>query len=172
MHAIKNEIERIIVLSADTDVFVVSKHYWEAFKSEGLLTTLDQDWCRKFNQIYSCTHISVKGWTRLILCHLLPLLHTTGCDYTSKVGTKLASLKVDLMKYFRDLHFGSSCPDFIASCEAYLVQLLKKKTTFTTMNQLRNYTYHHSRDVDVEQLPPTSHAIQLHMRRVIFQCIR
>ena len=37
------------------------------------------------------------------LCYLLPLVHTlTGCDYTSKVGTKHAALIANPTEYLKD----------------------------------------------------------------------
>ena len=106
------------------------------------------------------------------LCYLLPLVHTlTGCDHTSKVGIKYAALNVNQSEYLRNFDSGQSCTDdFVASCEAYLVQVLKRNTTCTTIDQLRNYIYHHSKGVSLDQLPPTSHVIERHIRRAYVLC--
>jgi len=53
---------------------------------------------------------------------LLPLVHTlTGCDYTSKVGTKHAALGLiaNPTEYLKDFDAGPRCTDdFMASREA------------------------------------------------------
>ena len=36
------------------------------------------------------------------------------------------------------------------------------------MDQLRNYIYHHSKGVSLDQLPPTSHVIGQHIRRAYY----
>jgi hypothetical protein len=43
-----------------------------------------------------------------------------------------------------------------------LVQVLKKNTKYTTMDQLWGCNYHHSKGVSLDQLPPTSHSVQHH----------
>ena len=105
------------------------------------------------------------------LCYLIPLLHTlTGSDYTSKVGTKYAALNANPSEYLNCFDSGPNCTEhFTASCcEVYLVQVLTRNTTCTTMGQLRNYIYHHSKGVSLDQLPPTSHAIEQHIRRAYY----
>ena len=74
------------------------------------------------------------------LCYLLPLVHTlTDCDYTRKVGTKHAALIANPTEYLKDFDAGPRCTDdFTASHEAYLVQVFKRNTTCTTMDQLRD----------------------------------
>ena len=105
------------------------------------------------------------------LCKVLPALHTlTACDYTSKVGTKPASLKAKPISYLKD--FGSSrngpSEDEITRVESYLVQVYKNGTTCSTMNELRDYIYHHSKGISLEQLPPTSHALKAHILRAYY----
>ena len=50
----------------------------------------------------------------------------------------------------------------------YLTQVLKKGTGMKTMDQLRNFKYHHAKRSSLDDLPPTSHAIRLHIRRAYF----
>ena len=50
----------------------------------------------------------------------------------------------------------------------YLVQVLKKNSLCSTMDQLRSYMYHQSKGISLEQLPPTSHAVQQHIRRAYY----
>jgi hypothetical protein len=72
---------------------------------------------------------------------LLPVAHTlTGCDYTSKVGTNHAALNANPSEYLNDFDCGPNCTDeFVASCETYLVQVLKQNITCTISDQLRDY---------------------------------
>ena len=168
MHAVKSRMKCIIVLSGDTDVFVLLMHYWNLLHSNGLCEL----WLRagvgdSTRYIPVHTIVSRVGGE---FCHVLPLVHTlTGCDYTSKVGTKHAALNADPLEYLKDFDFGTNCTDsFMASCEEYLVQVLKKNTKCTTMDQLRDYMYHHSKGISLEQLPPTSHMIQQHILRAYY----
>jgi hypothetical protein len=56
----------------------------------------------------------------------------------------------------------------IDKAEAYLTQVHKKGTTMKTMNQLRSHRYHHAKQSRLDDLPPTSHAIRLHIERAYF----
>ena len=46
--------------------------------------------------------------------------------------------------------------------------MLKRTTTCIAMDQLRVYIYHHSKGITLDQLPPTSYAIQQHIRRAYY----
>jgi hypothetical protein len=85
-------------------------HYLDILHSEGLR----EFWIRAGvvgKRIYIPVHILAPRIGKE-LWYLLPLVHTlTGCDCTSKAGTNHAAL---------------NCTDeFVASCETYLVQVLK-----------------------------------------------
>lgn len=141
-------------------------HYWYILHSEGLVREL---WIRAGvgdSTRYIPVHI-VAPRIGKELCYLLPVVHTlTGCDCTSRVGTKHAALNANPFEYLKAFDSGPSCTDdFAASWEAYVVQMLKKNTTSTMMNQLKNHIYHHSKGVSLDQLPPTSHAEQQHIHR-------
>ena len=143
-------------------------HYWSILHSEGL----KELWIRAGvgdSTRYIPVHILAPRIGQELCC-LLPLSHTlTGCDYTSKVGTKNAALNANPSEYLKIFDSGPSCTDdFTAACEAYLVQVLKRNTTCTTMDQLRNYIYHHSKRVSLDQLPPNSHAREQHIRRAYY----
>ena len=152
MHAIRRGIQRNVVLSGDTDVFVLLMHYWDVLHSE----SLRELWIRsgvgdstRYISVHVLSPIIEKG-----LCYLLPIVHTlTSCEY-SKVGTKPVVLNASTSEYLRDFDYVSSCADdFAVSCEAYLVQVLKRNTTCTTMDQLRDYIFHHSKGIFMDQLP-------------------
>jgi len=80
------------------------------------------------------------------LCQVLPALHIlTGCDYTSKFGTKHAALKANPEKYL--LQFGtiSDIDRQVVVAEEYLVQVFKKSQTCRSLDQLRCHLYHHAK---------------------------
>ena len=56
----------------------------------------------------------------------------------------------------------------IETVESYLVQVYKKGTSCTTMDELRDYNYRHSKVVSLEQLPPTSYATKAHILRAYY----
>ena len=91
MHAVNQGNKRTVVLSTDTDVFVLLVYYWRELKTEGL----EKLWmkagvgnCTRFIHIHVLSLRIGPG-----LCKVLSTIHTlTGCDYTSEVGTKLVAL--------------------------------------------------------------------------------
>jgi hypothetical protein len=86
-YAVKRGTRRIVVLSADTDVFVLLLYYWKQFHENGL-----KELWQKAGVGDSTRHIPLHTLASCIgddLCQNLPAIHTlTGCDYTSKFGTK------------------------------------------------------------------------------------
>ena len=94
LHAVEHGIQRLVVLSPDTDVFVLLLFYWDVLHENGLYEL----WLKAGNEnstkyIPKHSLASDKGPD---LCKLITTVHTlTGCDYTSKVGTKQVTLKVN-----------------------------------------------------------------------------
>ena len=75
------------------------------------------------------------------LCCVLPAIHIlTGCDTTSKVGTKLSALNLEnhCLAQIKIMYI------IIQKAEQYLVQVLKPNSTCTTMDDLRYEMYHQS----------------------------
>ena len=174
MHAVTHGISRIIVLSADTDVFVLMVFYWNVLHSHGL----SELWV-KAGVGDSTRFIPIHVLAAQIgenLCQVLPAVHVlTGCDYTSKIGTKHAALMTNPEHYLE--HFGTKTDQStIDKAEEYLTQVLKKGTNFKKMDQLhfkkmdqlRNELYHNSKSVSLQQLPPTSSATRLHILRAVY----
>jgi len=92
--ATKNGSERLVVLSSDTDVLIVFPYYWNKLKSEGLEELWIKTGVRDTSR-YVPVHDRA-GKIGRGLCQVLPAVHTlTGCDYTSKFGTKHAALKAN-----------------------------------------------------------------------------
>jgi len=127
MHAVTHGISRIIVLSADTDVFVLMVFYWNVLHSNGL----SELWV-KTGVGDSTRFIPVHVLAAQIgdnLCQLLPAVHVlTECDYTSKIGTKHAALMANPEHYPEDFDTKAD-ESTIDKAEEYLTQVLKKGTS-------------------------------------------
>jgi hypothetical protein len=106
---------------------------------------------------------------------VLPAVHAlTGCDTTSKVGTKLSALQT-AEKYGYELlsSFGTSdiTDEMIKNAEKFLVRCIDHNSHVDTFDDLRNQIYHrHSFKLDLERLPPTSSSIVQHIKRAFLQC--
>jgi len=140
MHATRNRKKCIIVLSTDSDVMVLLMHYWSQLKISGL-----QELWIKTGVGDSTRFIPIHTLASTIgtdVCRVLPAVHClTGCDYTSKIGTKNAAMEAKPCQYLTDFGFIQNCPNVesqISSAEEYLVQVLERGTDCKTMNQLRN----------------------------------
>ena len=71
------------------------------------------------------------------------------------------------MDFGRNL-YDTNWQNSIAKAEEYLAQVLQRGTKCKTMDQLRTYIYHHSKGLNLDQLPPTSFAIRLHILRACY----
>ena len=73
------------------------------------------------------------------LCEVLPAVHSlTGCDITSKVGTKKAALTAEPQKFMKN--FGKLpqlSSSMITRAEQYMIKVLKPKSTAKTFTELR-----------------------------------
>ena len=163
MDAVSCGNRNVVVLSNDTDVIVLLLYYIDVFHLHGL----KQLWVRA----------GIGDSTRFIPLHtlaarmstplskVLPAIHSlTGCDTTSKMGTKTAALKCDPLIHLAE--FGKSekaNPLILASAEEYLVRVLKRATTCKTFTELRKEIHHHSKKSIMQQLPPTTIALQQHL---------
>ena len=105
------------------------------------------------------------------LCSVLPAVHSlTGCDITSKVGTKKAALKANPEIHLKC--FGTSLtlpPTVFKSAEMFLVKVLKRVgSDAKTFTQLRAELFHSRKTSSHQNLPPTSQGAQLHILRAFF----
>ena len=104
-HASQHGFTKIVLVSADTDVMVLALFHWPSLHQLGVGAM----W----------VHTGVGDSTRLLpvhfflkdmsqdLCSLLPTIHAlSGSDYTSKVGTKKATLNITSRTYLEN--FGVS----------------------------------------------------------------
>jgi hypothetical protein len=151
-------VTRVVLLSNDTDVMVLALHFWNIFKGHGL----KELWIRvgvgntmRYIPIHS---LADKLGTQICKV-LIALHHLTGCDSTSKVGTKAAGLKAnpghnlcDFGKDPNDIDFGL--------VEEFLVNIYKSSSQSKSMDELRHYS-----KKTILDLPPTSRSIKGHILR-------
>ena len=165
LHAAKEGHKRVTILSQDTDVLIMCLYNWTHLSSHGLEELWVTAGIGDSHRFIPVHELAVQLGESL--CKVLPAVHTlTGCDYTSKFGTKAAALKASPETFLKD--FGTMEVDIentIQLAEKYLVQVKKKGSLCDTTDQLRYFEYHHSKSLD---LPPTSHETRLHILRSFY----
>lgn len=170
MHATIGGTKRVIVLSSDTDVTVILLFYWQRLKAHGLTELWVKTGVGDSTR-FVALHELAASLSRDV-CEVLPAVHSlTGCDYTSKVGSKKAAIECNpiyYLKSFGTITGGLSLEGQICKAEEYLVQVLKRNTACKTMDELRIWMYHHRKGRSLVELPPTSHATRAHILRAFF----
>ncbi len=171
---------RLMILSEDTDIFVIFLYFWHRLQRQGAWEL----WMRRITKDgadYSPLH-TIAHKLGAAKCMVLPALHTlTGCDTTSKVGTKnsavneaLVDKKGNMKELWQELRgFGETESDLVLEnqfkkAENFLVKVYKAGTELTTMDDLRNLIYHQSDTKTLEDLPPTSHSLRDHIKRAFY----
>ena len=165
LHAVCNGAKRVVLLSNDTDVVVLGLNYWDLLKSHGLR----EIWIRAGvgnTTRYIPLHVLAERLGRETCKVLVAMHHLTGCDSTSKFGTKASGLKANPHHYLKK--FGKDPNEIeFALTEEYLVHVYKSGTSCKTLDELRYYLYHHSKKTILD-LPPSSHAIKGHILRAFY----
>lgn len=165
LHAVNHGSTRIVILSNDTDVMVLALHYWDILKCHGL----QELWMRAGvanTTRYVPLHILAERLGHETCSTLIAVHHLTGCDSTSKFGTKASALKPKASKYLHN--FGKDHNEIdLDMAEEYLCKVYKAGTTCKTLDELRYHLYHHSKKT-ILGLPPTSRAAEGHIRRAFF----
>ena len=131
-HALKQGMQRVIVLSNDTDVFVILIHFYDYLNNNGL----SEFWMRKSASDIILIHTLVGklGATKVVL---LAANFITGSDVTSRIGTKLSALKAQPEQYLSK--FGQHLPPTTQSfklAEEYLVKVLEPWSKCNTLDDL------------------------------------
>ena len=151
-----NGIKQFTVISNDTDVTVLLIHYFKIFKTLGVEQTWQRVGCgnnRHFVPIHALFERLPKPLGKVFFASYI----RTGCDYLSKIGTKLGCLAALPEQYLSN--FGNTQLDSnqIRLAEQYLVNVIKTNAEESTFDELRHS--HYTKHLDVTQLPPTSHSI-------------
>ena len=169
IHATQTGAKRLVILSGDTDVMVLALYFNTDLKTNGL----SELWMRAGvgdSTRYIPLHLIFERKTEL--CSILSAIHIlTGCDTTSKVGTKLSALKPPAAQLLSEFGKSLSSPnqyEIIHKAEQYLVQVRNPNSTCTTVDDLRYEMYHQSKVSDLHSLPPTSADLHLHILRCLY----
>ena len=104
------------------------------------------------------------------LCKVLPALYTlTGCDWTSKVGTKKSALEADAETLLQGFGKYPAIVEAEAKqAEKFLVNVLKRNSSSDTFTMLRKEIYPASPTRTHSDLPPTSYGLKPHLQRANF----
>ena len=90
-YSVNNEFQRIVVLSNDTDVVVLLVHYFQSFKQGSL--KLWERYGYGVHQTFIPVHTLVGKIGPMATSGILAAHVLSGCDFTSRVGSKAAALK-------------------------------------------------------------------------------
>lgn len=154
-----------VVVSNNPDVVVALLYHMQVF----LQHNLEELWVRAGlgdTTRYVPLHTLFQNLGQQ-LCAVLPALYSlTGCDITSKVGTKKAALKADPERFLK--HFATS--PFLSAAvarnaERYLVKVLRRGSDADDFVTLRAEIFHCSKNSSLYNLPPTSQGLHPHIQR-------
>ena len=97
----------------------------------------------------------------------------TGCDVTSKVGTKKNAVKAAHKITHRGLlrfGFDGLNEEIIASAESFLIDCLPVSTTgITKFDEVRHSEYHKSKIINISTFPCTSSTLRNHIKRAYLE---
>ena len=158
----------MIIASPDTDIFICSIYHFNRFVFFGL----NELWFRT-SRLVVPVHDIVNDIDSDVV-DVLPAVHAlTGCDTTSKIGTKAAALKTAFACGIELLHsFGKTVisVEMIANAEKFLLNCITSNCKFNYLDELRYHIYHTKTfQLDLEKFPPTSSSIKLHIKHTYLQ---
>ena len=164
--AIDENYRRVVVVSSDTDVVALILYYMPRF----ILAGLSELWVR-FGSGNSSRFLPMHQFAYQLgqeMCAVIMKAHIlTGCDVTSKVGTKVGALRNDPELYITQ--FGEQdylTGDVTKKAEENLVNVWQTKagTKETTFDGLRFESYV-GKKTSILDLPPTSSSVHGHLER-------
>ena len=168
LDTLKTGHKRCVVMSNDTDVVVGLLYHMPFF----LQHNLEELWVKAgigdttrfvpLHTIFKCIGEDLSA--------VLPAVHSlTGCDVTSKIGTKKSALKAEPKKFLK--YFGTSptlTEIVLKDAELYLVKVLKLNSGAKKIVELRDEIFHHSKRTSHQNLPPTTQGLLPHIKRAFF----
>ncbi|XP_057301782.1 uncharacterized protein LOC130636171 isoform X2 [Hydractinia symbiolongicarpus] len=159
----EERFEKVIVASPDTDVFVCSVYHFKRWIFNGL----NELWVvsgRSGTTVAFPVHDLAERIAPEVI-DILPAVHAlTGCDTTSKIGTKTAALKVASGSCFGELSFFG-----VSTLNEELVDLAQHFMVHCISKDKDVIYYKKSQLLDLEKLPPTSSSAILHIKRSYLQ---
>ena len=158
-HAIKQGNLRVIVTSNDTDVVVLLIHYYKVFQS------INELWIyygtgekARYIPIHRLNSVIEEATaSSLLVSHIL-----TGCDVTSKIGTKTSRYKYISNKLSAFTATEVLTDEEIKVTEKCHVQVVDHCDDCKTFDELR-YKYYMKKNKSIIELPPTSRIINNHI---------
>ena len=104
------------------------------------------------------------------VCAVLPALHSlTGCDITSKVGTKKSALKANPVTYLTGFGISHCLDDHVAQqAEEYLVHVIYLGCKLSNFDELRVHQFRHLKSSSHQNLPPTTQGLKPHIYRAFY----
>lgn len=173
--ALTSSANQVVICSTDTDVLVNALyHYQEKWMNLGLKELWVAFGMGKTSRYIPLHSLITENKVPHAVLTTLPAIHSlTGCDTTSKIGTKLAALRAaescaeDLLFDFGKQPLNE---DMEKRAEEFLVRTLG--SNLRTMDALRFHQYHHKKVRNIQDLVPTSRSIRLHIKRSYFQCYK
>ena len=167
--SIKSGHRKILTVTNDTDITVELLYYLTFFKQHGLEELWILAGRGESSSRYVPLHL-LHSRMGPALCSVLPALYTlTGCDSTSKIGTKKAALESNAEALLSE--FGKSpilSPSVLENAEKFLVNVIKKKSLSTNFTDLRKEMYHSSMSTSHLNLIPTTQGLQPHIERAYY----
>ena len=104
------------------------------------------------------------------LCAVLPDVHSlTGCDTTSRVGTKKATLKAEPEKFLKQFGTSPTLPEpVVQDAENYLVKVLKSRNEANNFAELWAEVFHQAKTSSHQNLLPTCFGILPHIEHALY----
>lgn len=170
-HAVRGGIEDVFIKSADTDIFVIAVHFWHKLSSIGCRGLWFEGSNKKENLV-SC-HLAAVSLGENI-CKILPALHAlTGCDTTSRFGTKKQCLNAASEVFVQDALFtfgnDSETPMDINKVEEVCTYLFAKQRTTADELRYKLITRNIGFNLNLARVICTSDALYLHCLRAAAQ---
>ena len=161
-----------LICSRDSDVYVsFMYHFTRTWKNHGLV----QAWMEDMG-----TYIPIHSMCDELgedIVEILPAVHTlTGCDTTSKVGTKKKAFDVMKKGEHQQLQtFGLGVLDntMLHVAEQFILKCMPKSSKVNSFDLLRHSTYHAPNfKLNIERFPCCSSSLRHHIKRAFCECFK
>ena len=127
---------------------------------------------RRLSKIFPLHHVC--GYVEGEILANLPGIHAlTGCDTTSKIGSKTMlfkrSLYLNLIDSFgiRELDH-----DMMSKAELFLLSVLQENTIHQSFDEMRYNKYHQMKILDFSKLVCSTDSVNLHIKRAYLQSLK
>lgn len=170
-HAVRVQDVHIIILSADTDVFILGIHFWNSLARLGCLGLWFHG-SHKKKHFLGC-HLAAESLGENI-CHILPALHAvSGCDTTSRFGTKknwLNAASLDFVqKHLAHLEKQNLSINQLKELETVCTYIFSKVESTADELRYKLISQKIGFDLNLMKVICTSDALHLHLLRATAQ---